>query len=343
MQKACSVNIDTMTDLRYNINMRLFKRDNGIWYAELQRGVWRSLHTKDEREAKIRFKELQREALRGKLFILDRQHHLELKAFLNEYSLWLKNNRAYRTYKEFDKLIKKILTAIPSSKSISSITLFDIEQFISYCKQRGNSPVTINFALRNLKAALSWASKRGYLKKNILNNYPMVKHHKKTPAFLTAEQVHKVLSLIENRTYRLAFSLLCYTGMRRGELHQLEWKDIDSYKIKIRKTKTYQERTIPITDRLANILSEYHHGIGRVVNLSPDRITAGIKKYLRIAGLGHIRVHDLRHTFASQLVMEGVDLRTVQELLGHSEYSTTLIYSHLTDAHVREAIKKLPY
>ncbi|MCI4625540.1 MAG: hypothetical protein L3V56_06225 [Candidatus Magnetoovum sp. WYHC-5] len=75
-------------------SMRLFKRSNGTWYVEIKRGVWRSLQTKDEKEAKIRFKALQREVLQGKLVAIDKQQSITLSLFLKnmgngQVKMWL--------------------------------------------------------------------------------------------------------------------------------------------------------------------------------------------------------------------------------------------------------------
>ncbi|KJU83700.1 Integrase, catalytic core, phage domain protein, partial [Candidatus Magnetobacterium bavaricum] len=74
-----------------------------------------------------------------------------------------------------------------------------------------------------------------------------------------------------------------------------------------------------------------------------NTISKAMKTYFRTAGVESFRVHDLRHTFASLLVQKGIDLRTVQELLGHTSYSTTLIYAHLSQKHLENAIAKIQY
>lgn len=70
-------------------------------------------------------------------------------------------------------------------------------------------------------------------------------------------------------------------------------------------------------------------------------IKSPFKGALKRAGIENFRFHDLRHTFASKLVMAGVDIRAVQELMGHKSITMTMKYSHLSDAHLREAVKRL--
>ncbi len=132
---------------------------------------------------------------------------------------------------------------------------------------------------------------------------------------------------------------------RRGEVHKLEWTDIKKDYVIFRNRKNYHQLKVLIAPKLKAILEEYpvFKKKGKVIGLYPDTISRIIKGYLRKAGLGDLRSHDLRHTFASHLVMSGVDLVTVKELLGHSSIDTTMIYAHLTDKHLKGAINKLPY
>lgn len=329
--------------IKFTLNMRLFKRTNNIWYVELRRGVWRSLKTKDEREARLRFKEVEREALLGKLIVLDKLPSLSLQEFCSEYLTWLEKNRAYGTFDRANLSLTKFKQAAGSERILSSITDRDLDKHIDYCRQRGNKPSTINIEIRQIKAAFSKAVMWKYLKENPFRGFAQIKYHKNLPQFLVPDEIQKVFEVIgDNKKYRLIFALYVYTGGRRDEINKLMWADIKKDSIFF-KGKGYRTRTVPISPGLKDILKEYQRGVGRLFTVTREQMSQQIKFYLRKAGVGHIRPHDLRHTFASQLVMEGVDLRTVQELLGHSSFTTTLIYAHLTQEHLQEAIKKLPY
>ncbi|MBF0592624.1 MAG: site-specific integrase [Nitrospirae bacterium] len=141
----------------------------------------------------------------------------------------------------------------------------------------------------------------------------------------------------------LMFALYIHTGARRSEIQSLQWSDIQGDGVVFGKTKTYKSRKVPISEGLRNIILEHGRGVGKIFNLTPDRISHAMKTYLKKAGMGSFRLHDLRHTFASLLVQTGVGLRTVQELLGHTSYSTTLIYAHLSQQHLQNAIAKIQY
>ena len=150
--------------------------------------------------------------------------------------------------------------------------------------------------------------------------------------------------------------------MRKSELFHLEWSDVDFRKRTITvsnktdrdtgeewHTKNYEYRVIPMNDSLYEVLRRQpRHISSSSVFCNPDGtrfhdIRAGFETALREAGLDHIPIHALRHTFASNLVMSGVDIRTVQKLLGHKDIKTTMRYAHLAPDHLRSAVENLSY
>ncbi|MHB8232054.1 MAG: site-specific integrase [bacterium] len=140
------------------------------------------------------------------------------------------------------------------------------------------------------------------------------------------------------------------TGMRKGEILSLTWDRVDLKNriILLDKTKNGERREIPVNDTLYRALS----GLTRRLDIKlvfPNPET--LKQYYDLKGTfgralakSHItdfRFHDLRHTFASRLVMKGIDLTTVKELLGHKDVKMTLRYAHLAPAHIRKAVEIL--
>jgi integrase len=142
--------------------------------------------------------------------------------------------------------------------------------------------------------------------------------------------------------------------MRLSELLNLEWKDID-FKNKTLKvdnkedhhTKNYEPRSIPMNSFLCSVLKRIprHLKSGYVFcNESGEkfkRIRGGFNATLKRAGIENFRFHDMRHTFASHLVMKGCDLRTVQQLLGHKDIKMTMRYSHLSKEHLSNVVENL--
>ncbi|KJU82856.1 phage integrase family protein [Candidatus Magnetobacterium bavaricum] len=161
---------------------------------------------------------------------------------------------------------------------------------------------------------------------------------------MSENQIQDVYTAIgDNKTYRLIFALYIHTGARRNEIQNIKWSDIKPDGIIFEKTKTYRSRKIPTSKGLKAILSEYDRGIGQIFNITPSHISHVMKDYFKKAGIGHFKLHDLRHTFASLLVQAGIDLRTIQVLLGHTSYSTTLIYAHLSQNQLQDAIDHISY
>lgn len=139
------------------------------------------------------------------------------------------------------------------------------------------------------------------------------------------------------------------TGMRRGELLSLKWEQIRNGFIYLTETKSNKARQIPVNDRLAEVFREVRRGnqlkSPYVFCDSKGRRFYEVKRSFasacRRAGIEAFRFHDLRHTFASHLVMKGVSLKAVQELLGHSDLTMTMRYAHLSKGHLQEAVVAL--
>ena len=136
-----------------------------------------------------------------------------------------------------------------------------------------------------------------------------------------------------------------HTGMRLREILDLEWGQIDLEFgiISVTRTKTNENSFIPIDDYLSAMLTKLPRKCKYVFSNRDGKpfitIRKGFYAAVRRAGLGHFRFHDLRHNFASHLVMKGVDLITVKELLGHKQISTTMRYSHLSNEHNKDGFR----
>ena len=137
--------------------------------------------------------------------------------------------------------------------------------------------------------------------------------------------------------------------MRQGEILNLKWSDVDfrTNLLRVSHSKSGKPRYVEINSELSNMLksiptiSDYVFGTSQgkaEYTLYRKPFEAAVKT----AGLSNLRFHDLRHCFASDLVMKGVDLKTVAELLGHASTQMTEHYSHLSPAHKRAAVELLP-
>ncbi|OMH39840.1 tyrosine-type recombinase/integrase [Desulfurobacterium indicum] len=325
------------------VSMRLFQRENGIWYVEFGRAKKKSLRTRNRAEAVRIFNKLKREYLAGRLIVLKEGIKVPLSQFVQEYLEWTKNNRSEETYTKARHVLNR-LREVVGDIYIQNFTKRHMDEYVNHLLEYGLSKVTVNVHIRTIKAALSKAVEWEYLKENPLRGYKQLKVQQKPPRFLLPEQIKKVEEVIDKEEWLFIFRFLVYTGIRIGEAIKINWKDVDLERgvITVRKSKNFQSRVIPIHPNLKQELLNRYPAVGKVIPYSRDYIEHKLKEYFKKAGLPELRVHDLRHTFASLMVMAGVDLKTVQELLGHTSYKTTEIYAHLAPAHLQEAIKKLP-
>jgi integrase len=142
------------------------------------------------------------------------------------------------------------------------------------------------------------------------------------------------------------------TGLRKGEVFSLEWRDINfmlkQLTIRAEKSKSNKTRYVPLNDEALMALSEWSEQVGKEGWVFPGREgkpLRDIKKswyhVLAKAKIKDFRWHDLRHHFASRLVMLGEDLNTIRELLGHADLSVTIRYAHLSPDHKAHAVDKL--
>ncbi|MBI4565643.1 MAG: site-specific integrase [Planctomycetes bacterium] len=145
-----------------------------------------------------------------------------------------------------------------------------------------------------------------------------------------------------------------HTGMRLGEILNLKWSDVDlqGRVITIHEAKWGSSRHVPINSVLGETLGKiprrlgspyvfYHEGQGKRAGDKYEWIKRSWTVVLKEAGITNLRFHDLRHTTASWLVMRGVPLKTVQEILGHKSFQTTLRYAHLAPEFRTEAVERL--
>jgi|Deesub1362A_J573_1020465.scaffolds.fasta_scaffold00319_19 integrase len=168
--------------------------------------------------------------------------------------------------------------------------------------------------------------------------------------WLTIEEENRLLSCAERpRWLKPLLIVALHTGMRKGEILNLRWQDIDFTRktLTVQRSKNGQKRGIPMSELLTNTLKEFRQNTkvidisGRVFPISDRSLRVAFAKALKKAGIQDFKFHDLRHTFATRLVQAGVDLYTVQQLLGHKTIAMTMRYSHHCPESLRPGITVL--
>jgi integrase len=166
--------------------------------------------------------------------------------------------------------------------------------------------------------------------------------------FLSKEEIPMLINPCEHHLRPIEVTAL-NTGMRKGEILALKWEQVDLRHgfIFLTDTKNNERRDIPINQTLRDTLeilprhitSPYVFWQGKGERYMDVR--RSFRSALKRAGIKDFVFHDLRHTFASHLVMAGVDLTTIKELLGHKTLAMTMRYAHLAPSHKKKAVEEL--
>jgi integrase len=227
------------------------------------------------------------------------------------------------------------------NRKLSQLTRGDAETFkIEMSRERG--PATVNRLMGNLKHILSVAVQFEKLSVNPFIGVKLLSVPNGIDRILTQEEETKLLAACDKvRTPHLRASVVIAlnTGMRKGEIYGLRWEsvDLETRWIRVLNGKTESsDRWIPINDAVFSSLSDLKlHKTGDFVFPSPRKAEVrfrdpkkGFAKAIRLAGIPHLRFHDLRHTFATRLVRLRADIVTVQHLMGHSKITMTQRYTH---------------
>lgn len=209
-----------------------------------------------------------------------------------------------------------------------------------------------NRVIEVLRKALNLAIRWGWIDKNPADGFARNEEQPRE-RFLKPEEYQRVfdaLDLMSNQKAANAIRLLVLTGARRGEVLNLEWNDLDLeagiWNRPAAKSKDRKRKRITLSNEavvLLKIMSETAEGhfVFPTKHGTPmqdlNRPWKWLKEQTR---LNDLRIHDLRHSFASVLISEGETLETIGKLLGHSQYQTTLRYAHLMDDPMRKASNK---
>ena len=241
-------------------------------------------------------------------------------------------------------------------KDIAAIKRRDVEQYVARRKVAEAKPGTINRELSCLKNMLRKAVDWEYLETNPAWGVSQQREDAEEVEFLREEEIEPLLDACPPHT-RAVVIVALHTGMRRGELLNLQWRDVDFKNgdkglIMVRKSKNHDIRYIPMNALVRETLQTLPRNIAagkeesfvfaKSTGEGLKSIRNGFEGAVRRCKLGkHIRFHDLRHTFASHLVMKGVDLRTVAKLMGHRDIRVTMRYAHLAPDHLQAAVDVL--
>jgi integrase len=251
-----------------------------------------------------------------------------------------------------DTVSLKPLQAFFGTKLISEINPFLIEKYKQKRKEDEVSVRTINIELACLRHMFNMALKWGKAQKNPVGDVKLFKEPEGKDRILSPEEEIRLFEAVRSskKAQHLEPIIITaiQTGMRKGEVLGLKWSNVDltNRLIIVEGTKSGHIRRIPMNTKLTKTL-----GDAKKVSKGDYVFSRNGKPYksfrsawdhaLKKAGIEDLTFHSLRHTFGTRLGMAGVDVKTIQELMGHRDIKMTMRYSHPTAEHKRKAVELL--
>lgn len=247
-------------------------------------------------------------------------------------------------------------------QNISNSNKTTVIAYLLYLQKKGRATSTISRNLASIRSFYQYISKNKLIDHDPTAELESPKVEKKLPQILSPEEVELLLEqpqCVDLKGYRdkAMLELLYATGIRVSELIQLDVSDLNIEMSYIRCNKGSKERIIPIGSMAVNALKEYlsksrplliqnPEEPALFVNINGSRLTRQgfwkiIKQYKNQAKINKdITPHTLRHSFAAHLLENGADLRSIQEMLGHSDISSTQIYAQIAKNRIKDIYKK---
>lgn len=331
----------------------LVKRGEKWWisYAGIDGKIIRESSGSEKfKDAEALLLNRKKEVLAGKQPGIQRIASHTLTELATPYLKWAERQKSYCT----KKYIIQTLCRNFGHLALRKINSMMLEQYQTQPLKQGNKPATVNRQLATLSHMFTKAVEWRMVEKDILEQIRKVKllpENNRRLRYLLAEECQNLIMACEPHLKPIVITAL-NTGMRKSEILSLKWENIDLKNGFIllgqHLTKNSERREIPINDTLRAALTILERRLD-IPYLFYDLTTGkrfmdvkiSFQTALRRAGIRDFHFHDLRHTFASRLVMAGVDLVTVKELLGHKSFNMTLRYAHLAPGHKVQAVKAL--
>ena len=243
-----------------------------------------------------------------------------------------------------------------------AVSTQDLEEYVKYLEEHKFAAATVSRNIASLKAFYHFMVQEGMVAEDISDKLKAPRIEKKAPEIMSPDEVVRLLEQPSGDTPKeirdkAMLELLYATGIRVTELITLKVADVNMQMSFLLCRDRNKERIIPFASAAKSALARYLNGTREEMleNKSSDVLFANcsgqpmsrqgfwklIKHYAKKADIqADITPHTLRHSFAAHLVENGADLRSVQEMLGHSDISTTQIYANLNHNHIREVYAK---
>ena len=262
-----------------------------------------------------------------------------------------------------EKLVRELEIRNFSRKTVKSY-VYSVQRFLEYSKNREMDENTVKDYIQQLikkqnpSTVSANISAIGFFFENVLKHKIRLKHPKRNksiPEILTTEEIKRLIDVTNNIKHKLIIKILYGCGLRVSELVNLKKQDLNFLEglIHVRLSKGRKDRFVKIPESITNELENYSGLSNEEILFTSVRggklTTATIRKIVKNsakkAGIKkNIHPHTLRHSFATHLLEQGIDLRIIQKLLGHSDIKTTQIYlsvSNQTIKNIKSPLDKL--
>jgi integrase/recombinase XerD len=246
--------------------------------------------------------------------------------------------------------------ATKHKKPLDSLTRHDVRSWIADLSKDGLAPSSVARALSATRGFFKFLMLDGHIQSQPTEDVRTPQKFAHLPKFLTEDEINRLftapdITKPDGIRDRAILELLYAAGLRVSELISLKQADVDLHAgLVVCYGKGNKERRVPIGKSSVHWLQQYaavRASFGKVSSpyvfvkagkpLTRQYVWSMVKRYAKAANVKEISPHALRHTFATHLLQHGADSRSVQALLGHSDISTTQIYTHLTTRHLRAA------
>ncbi len=246
-----------------------------------------------------------------------------------------------------------------TNKPLAELTRADLRKWIAQLSREGLAPTSVARAVSAARGLFRFLMLDGHIKRHPTEDLDTPQRFAYLPQFLTEDEINQLLAAPDIATEagvrdRALLEVMYAAGLRVSELVSLKQSDVDVQAgLLVCHGKGSKERQVPLGKSAIQWVQRYNVIRSRYGKPSlPQLFVNGgkpitrqfawtmIKRYAKKAGIKDISPHTLRHSFATHLLQHGADSRSVQALLGHSDISTTQIYTHITDRHLRNSYDK---
>ena len=293
------------------------------------------------------------------------QKPVSLSLLLKRYENYSKTNKkSYQTYDVY--AIRILRDYFGGNKNILELKTTEIESFKSHLLAKGLKASTINKYVQTLGKVINLGIDCGLLENNPVNKIAKLRVDNYKIRYLSIDEEkalfneickgqevvgrdHKKKTIYPYRHLKPIVICALQTGMRRGEILNCrkDWVDLDKGYLNILETKNGKSREIPISKSLKPILKEAMQNDSEYVFVNPETqmpyvdIKHSFSTVIKNANISNFSFHCLRHTAATRMIESGCDIVVVKEILGHSDVSTTMRYTHSDSERKKKAITLL--